>query len=248
MKKLFWVAVVIAILAAFFASANPDGLDSISERFSFAEKGQARTAPMTDYSLKFLPEGGISTSLAGIAGVLIMLGLFWLTAYVLKKGDHSMKNKAVCLMSLILIVASPVFAARPLVTDDFYTVTQGGYELEVGYGTTQNQAAMANVAGLSFKRGFLPQFDLGIEVPYTTSTPSGLNDILLHAKYRLWQRGVDEGLTGRVDYKFNNGEMSQGLGSGDNDFILMFIQRDTTANSGGYLLSTSNAGGTIELC
>jgi hypothetical protein len=27
-----------------------------------------------------------------------------------------------------------------------------------------------------------------------------------------------------------------------------FIQRDTTANSGGYLLSTSNAGGTIELC
>lgn len=129
-------------------------------------------------------------------------------------------------MFLILIVASPVFAARPLVTDDFYTVPQGGYELEVGYGTTQNQTDLANVVGVSFKRGFLPRFDLGIEVPYTTANPSGLsglNDFYLHAKYRLWQRGEDEGLTGRIDYKFNNGNVTHGLGSGDNDFWVMFI-------------------------
>ena len=122
-----------------------------------------------------------------------------------------------------LLFSSLAWAARPLVTDDFYTVTQGGYELEVGYASTQNQASPANTANLSFKRGFLPNFDLGIEAPYTTSTPSGLNDILLHAKYCLWERGEDEGLTGRMDYKFNNGDASQALGSGDNDYCLMLI-------------------------
>lgn len=89
MKKLFWISVVVVILAAFFASANPDGLDFISEKFGFAEKGQERTAPMPDYRVKFLPEGGISTSLAGISGVLITLSLFWFGAYALrlKKGQ-----------------------------------------------------------------------------------------------------------------------------------------------------------------
>lgn len=93
MKKLFWISVVIAILAAFFASANPDGLDFISEKLGFAEKGQERTAPMPDYSLKFLPKGGVSTSLVGIAGILITLAIFWLTAYILKKGNSKMNNK-----------------------------------------------------------------------------------------------------------------------------------------------------------
>ncbi|MFA5113352.1 MAG: PDGLE domain-containing protein [Candidatus Margulisiibacteriota bacterium] len=223
MKKLFWVSVVIAILAAFFASANPDGLDFISEKLGFAEKGQERTAPLADYSVGFLPAGGISTSTAGIAGILITLGIFWLAAYALKRGDNKTKNKAACSLFLILAAVSPVFAARPLVTDDFYTVAAGGYELEVGYAATQNQASQANGANLSFKRGILANFDLGIEVPYAVSSPSGLNDILLHAKYRLWERGEDEGLTGRIDYKFNNGDVSQGLGSGDNDYCLMLI-------------------------
>lgn len=84
MKKLFWLAVVIAILAAFFASAHPDGLDFVAEKFGFAEKGREHSAPMPGYTVKFLPAGKISTSLAGIAGILITLSLFWLTAYILK--------------------------------------------------------------------------------------------------------------------------------------------------------------------
>ena len=84
MKKLFWLTVAVAILAAFFASALPDGLDFVAEKFGFAEKGMEHTAPMLGYNIKFLPAGGISTSLAGIAGILITLSLFWLTAYVLK--------------------------------------------------------------------------------------------------------------------------------------------------------------------
>lgn len=82
---------VIAVLAAFFASTHPDGLDFVAEKFGFAEKGQERFALMPDYSLKFLPEGGVSTSLAGVVGVLIILAISWLTAHTLKKADSLVK-------------------------------------------------------------------------------------------------------------------------------------------------------------
>lgn len=86
MKKLFLITVFVAVLAAFFASTHPDGLDFVAEKFGFAKKGVERTAPLADYGVGFLPEGGLSTSTAGIAGVLIMLALFWGSAYVIKKG------------------------------------------------------------------------------------------------------------------------------------------------------------------
>ena len=87
MKRLFWISIVIAILAAFFASTHPDGLDFISGKLGFAERGQERTAPMPDYSLKFLPAGGVSTSLAGMAGILITLAIFRLAVYMSKKRE-----------------------------------------------------------------------------------------------------------------------------------------------------------------
>ncbi|MFA4843892.1 MAG: PDGLE domain-containing protein [Candidatus Margulisiibacteriota bacterium] len=220
MKRLFLVVLLVAISAAFFASAHPDGLDKTAARLGFAQKGIERSAVMAGYTLPSSPEGGLSTAAAGIAGVLITLAIFWLAAYLFKSFNN--KKELAALFCLVLLGSSS-WAARPLVTDDFYTVSAGGYELEVGYAATQNQAAQANGANLSFKRGILVNFDLGIEVPYALSSPSGLNDVLLHAKYRLWERGEDEGLTGRIDYKFNNGGVSQGLGSGDNDYCLMLI-------------------------
>ena len=69
MKKLFLISVVIAVLAAFFASANPDGLDFISEQLGFA--GKAIEHPGLPYSL-------------GVIGVLLMLGFFWGVGRILK--------------------------------------------------------------------------------------------------------------------------------------------------------------------
>lgn len=86
MRKLLWLAVLMAILAAFFASASPDGLGFIAEKFSFANKEQAHVVLMPKYNLFFLPNGGLTTALAGVAGVLIVLTGFWLTVYLLIKG------------------------------------------------------------------------------------------------------------------------------------------------------------------
>ncbi|MFA5875865.1 MAG: PDGLE domain-containing protein [Candidatus Margulisiibacteriota bacterium] len=231
MRRLFFLSILIAISAAFFASTNPDGLDFISEKLGFAAIGRDGTAPMAGYSIKFLPEGGVSTAVAGIAGVLIVFALFWLAAYGLKNTGRNRKlnDKFVGFIIMGLLVAAvefsgpPAFAARPLFTDDFYTVARGGYELELGYAATENFGSSVSALGLSFKRGFLPNLDLGIEVPCTMSGIAGINDCYLHLKYRFWEASENEGLTARVDYKFDNGNLYEGLGSGDNDFWLMLI-------------------------
>lgn len=124
---------------------------------------------------------------------------------------------------IILFLIAPVFAAVPLVTDTVYTVAPGRSEIDAGFGTTNTQTVLTNAVGLVFRHGILPHLDLAVAVPYTISDPVGLNDIYLHAKYRFWQRDDHDGFAARVDYKFNNGNIYQGLGSGDNDCRLLCI-------------------------
>lgn len=219
---MFLITILIVVLAAFFASTNPDGLDFISEKLGFSSKGIQQNAPLAGYKLAFFPNGGFSTFLAGLAGVLIILVLFCLTIYLLKK-DNNKSNKVACFLLFSIFAAMPVFAARPLFTDDFSTVPQGAHELEVGYYSTQYQVLLSNYVNFIIKRGFLPNFDFGVEIPYTTSYPAGLNDIYLHAKYRFWKVGENEGATFRINYKFNNGNVLRGLGSGDSDYWLALI-------------------------
>jgi len=84
LKKLFLLTILIAVSAAFFASTHPDGLDFVAGKLGFADKGIERAAPMPNYSVPFLPAGCVSISAAGIAGVLIVLGIFRLAAYFIK--------------------------------------------------------------------------------------------------------------------------------------------------------------------
>lgn len=85
MKNIIMLSIVIAILAAFFASANPDGLEKVAEKLRFIDRGMERSSLMTDYTVPFINSEGISTSVAGTFGILIMLVLFGGTAFILKK-------------------------------------------------------------------------------------------------------------------------------------------------------------------
>ncbi|MFH1387506.1 MAG: PDGLE domain-containing protein [bacterium] len=146
MKKLFWVSIVIAILASFFASTHPDGLDFISEKLGFAEKGVEGQAIMAGYGLKYLPEGGLSTSMAGIAGILIILGIFWLTAYTLKKGEK-MKRQSLfvgLLVCLLVSMSSSIFAATPyLYANTTWGAMGGGLGFDLGEGRAVDFCATA---------------------------------------------------------------------------------------------------------
>lgn len=72
MKRAFFSTLLIAVLAAFFASANPDGLNKIAGTLGFAKRGTGHAAPMAGYSFPFLPAGAVSTAMAGISGILII--------------------------------------------------------------------------------------------------------------------------------------------------------------------------------
>ncbi len=86
MKRFFvWFAVISLVLAggvSYFANANPDGLDYVTEEHGIAAHAQDHPlsgGPFADYAV-----GGDDrfTGLAGVVGVVLTLlvagGLFWL--------------------------------------------------------------------------------------------------------------------------------------------------------------------------
>ena len=83
-KKLIFPFVLV-ILAAVFASQNPDGLDKVSQMLGFASKGTEHSSIMTGYTIPFLGTSTFSTVFAGIAGLFIIYGLFSLCILVVNK-------------------------------------------------------------------------------------------------------------------------------------------------------------------
>jgi len=84
-NKKLGISILIAVLAAIFASQHPDGLDKVSELLGFSEKGIDHISLLTGYNVKFLGESTISTIAAGIIGVFITYGLFSLIIFMTKK-------------------------------------------------------------------------------------------------------------------------------------------------------------------
>lgn len=80
------ICIIIAVLAPFIASSNPDGLEKTAQDISTTHESNSYQAPMPDYTIPFLgednPYGGI---LALIIGVLVTLGIAYVAAILLRK-------------------------------------------------------------------------------------------------------------------------------------------------------------------
>jgi cobalt/nickel transport system permease protein len=64
---------VVAGAASLFTSASPDGLQKIAQDLGFARQGQAASGGLFSGYTIFGLSGALSTALAGIIGVLIVL-------------------------------------------------------------------------------------------------------------------------------------------------------------------------------
>ncbi|KZX15495.1 cobalt transport protein CbiN [Methanobrevibacter cuticularis] len=85
------VAVVIAILAPFLASSNPDGLESTAEKIlnpGVSDEAVVQS-PMPDYIIPALGEDPISGSIAIVIGVIIVFVGAYALAFFLRKRDSS---------------------------------------------------------------------------------------------------------------------------------------------------------------
>lgn len=81
------IALIIAILAPFLASSNPDGLDSTMEKvMENPETETTYESPLPDYTIPFLgednPFGGV---IALILGTLLVLGIAFGLGEIIKK-------------------------------------------------------------------------------------------------------------------------------------------------------------------
>lgn len=85
---LIGTSILVAILASFFASANPDGLEKVAEVLGFGGSAIESTSIMTDYTMPGIKSEVLSTALAGITGILLVFGLF----YFIKQATHDIKR------------------------------------------------------------------------------------------------------------------------------------------------------------
>ena len=84
-----WAGVLISlfvVLLSPFASANPDGLERVAEDLGFLNTAQS--APfevLHDYTVPFLGETSLSTIVAGVVGVIVLLVLVFIAGRSLQK-------------------------------------------------------------------------------------------------------------------------------------------------------------------
>lgn len=79
------VILATAGVASYYASAHPDGLESVAAEQGFddaADESATAGGPLADYQTRGVEDPRLSGGLAGVAGVLVVLllggGLFWL--------------------------------------------------------------------------------------------------------------------------------------------------------------------------
>lgn len=78
-------ALLVAGVASFYASSNPDGLEYVAEKTGFldtAEDSPTSDSPFGDYSTEGVDDDRVSVGVSGVVGALVTLavagGLFWL--------------------------------------------------------------------------------------------------------------------------------------------------------------------------
>lgn len=79
------IAVLVAVSSAWLASGDPDGLERVAEDNGFIETAEEPGYEiLADYSIPGI-DGRISTALAGVVGVVIMLGIGLGAGYLLRR-------------------------------------------------------------------------------------------------------------------------------------------------------------------
>jgi hypothetical protein len=69
--------VVTIILAAFFASASPDGLEFVAGKLGFLHKRIQGSAILLGYTVPSFEGNPITRVLSALVGIAVIFGLFW---------------------------------------------------------------------------------------------------------------------------------------------------------------------------
>lgn len=84
LKAVIFILVCLAVLIP-FASNFPDGLETVAETLGIEEHEPTWTGVMPDYTLSTVDNPYLSALLAGIFGVLLVLGVAFLLGMAITK-------------------------------------------------------------------------------------------------------------------------------------------------------------------
>ncbi len=152
---------------------------------------------------------------------------------------------------LLFFFSSPVFASRPLTTDDAGTVQKGEFQVETGFDFARQDHREAEISpSLTVSYGLLEKMDVWIGSEYLfvrheegENEENGLGDTALRLKYRFFDEadGMPAfAVSGML--KVPTASESKGLGSGKTDFSINTI---LTKNLGERLVLHLNLGYTF---
>lgn len=139
----------------------------------------------------------------------------------------------------ILCVAAASVAARPLHTEDAWTIKPGSFVLETSYSFIDlEDGSRTSEYRATFQAGILRNFDIGIEIPYINIDPkgaelvNGISDALAVLKFRFMDE-TDESpaFTMRGEYKFPSGDEELGLGTGKSSFGLTAVMSSSFSSA-----------------
>ncbi|MFH1612918.1 MAG: PDGLE domain-containing protein [bacterium] len=92
MKKIILLGLFISIALVFFiapfASSSPDGLEKVGQDKGFLHKGEGQevfNAPFPDYTISWIQNEKISTSLSGLIGIFFTFLIIYILGYFVKK-------------------------------------------------------------------------------------------------------------------------------------------------------------------
>ena len=94
-KEIFFallIALILAVVLSPFASSRPDGLERVAEDKGFLHRGEGEPlipSPIPDYAVPGIANESLATSLAGLLGTLVVFGLTYGVAVVIRKRSHS---------------------------------------------------------------------------------------------------------------------------------------------------------------
>lgn len=81
------ISIAVALLAGFFASSHPDGLEKVAGNLKFEEKSKGTPGVFIDYQLPSFPFPALSSAIAGIIGIILIFFIFKSIAKVKLIGD-----------------------------------------------------------------------------------------------------------------------------------------------------------------
>ena len=233
------MALLIALFLSPFASTSPDGLEKVAETKGFSERGEGWTfwkyAPFSDYTLPWVKNEKVSTALSGLIGTLAIFLIALGAGKLIKKIPTKKIILFIFFPSLIFFSSMPAHAARPLTTDDAWTVEKGEFQLEAGSDALRQDSRDKEYSpSLTLTYGLLERMDLGIGSGYVFSHPkegereNGMADTEIKLKYRwIDERNWRPAFTVSGTLKIPTASESKGLGSGQTDFGINAILTKT---------------------